>query len=147
MGLNSKVNAEEILKNSGYKLTQQRRVIIDVLRKGGGPYTANEILSLVSSKYSGINFSTIYRNLELLVRLGIVEKLNIIDGYCHFKLAGDNHHHHIICNKCGQIREIDICPFSEIVKKAKFEDLDFEPTEHKFEIYGICSKCKEKEKI
>ncbi|SHJ35624.1 Fur family transcriptional regulator [Lutispora thermophila] len=142
--MNIRMNPEEVLKNSGYKLTQQRRAIIEVLRNSGGPYTANEILSLVSDKYSGINFSTIYRNLELLVRLGIVEKLNIADGYCHFKLTGENHHHHIICNKCGEIREIDICPFDELLRNTKLEDLDFEPVEHKFEIYGICSKCKDK---
>lgn len=142
--MNNILNPEEILKSKGYKLTQQRKVIIDVLGSKVGPHTANEIFSFVSNKYSGINFSTIYRNLELLVRLGIVEKLNLNDGYCHFKLAGEKHHHHVICNKCGEIREIDICPFSEIMGKAKLEDIDFEPIDHKFEIYGLCSKCRDK---
>lgn len=135
---------EDILKDKGYKLTQQRKAIIDVLRSCRCPHTANEILSLVSGEYSGINFSTIYRNLELLVRLGIVEKLNLSEGYCHFKLAGEKHHHHIICSQCGEIREIEICPFSQIIEKARLEELDFEPTGHKFEIYGICSKCRVK---
>jgi len=143
--LSDRINVEEILKNGGYKLTKQRKVIIEALSNNSGPYTANEIFSIVSDKYSGINFSTIYRNLEILVKLGIVEKLNISDGCCHFKLAGNKHHHHIICNKCGYIREIDICPFGDLVNKNKFEELDFEPIEHRFEIYGICSKCRSKE--
>ena len=143
--LSNRINAEKILKNRGYKLTKQRKVIIEALSNRGGPYTANEVFSLVSNKYSGINFSTIYRNLELLVKLGIVEKLNINDECCHFKLAGKNHHHHIICNKCGEIKEIDICPFKEIVNINKFKELDFQPIEHRFEIFGICSKCRSKE--
>lgn len=138
------LSPEEIMINEGFKLTQQRRAIIDVLRSDSCPHTAFEIFSLVSNKHSGINFSTIYRNLELLMRLGIVEKLNISDGCCHFKLAGEKHLHHAICNKCGEIKEIDICPFSDLMEKARLEEIDFEPMEHKFEIYGLCSKCRGK---
>lgn len=145
--MNKVLNPEEILKNRGYKLTQQRKVIIEVLKSDSCPHTANEIFSLVSNEYSGINFSTIYRNLEMMVRLGIVEKLNLSDGYCHFKLAGEKHHHHVICNKCGEIREIDICPFGDLMGKAKLEEIDFHPTEHKFEIYGLCSKCRKNNKL
>ena len=143
--MTNKFSLDEVLKSKGYKLTQQRKVIIDVLESSSGPHTANDIFSLVSDKNSGINFSTIYRNLELLVRLGIVRKLNLSDGYNHFELTGEKHHHHVICNKCGEVKKIDICPFMDMDERDKLEEIDFQPTEHKFEIYGLCSRCRNKE--
>lgn len=142
--MNNELSPEKILKNKGCKLTQQRKAIIEVL-SSGGHHTANEIYALVSDKYRGINFSTIYRNLELLVGLGIVERLNISDSCSHFELIKGKHHHHVICNKCGEVREIDICPFAAAEDREKLKELDFEATEHKFEIYGICSNCRHKE--
>lgn len=142
-----KMNEKEaikILKEKGYKYTLQRKAIIDVLSKDEGPYKANEIFALVGEKLSGINFSTIYRNLELLIKLGIVNKLAIEEGLNHYELKTGEHHHHIICKQCGKVKEIDLCPFREM-EKDKLDELGFEPLEHRFEIYGLCKGCKNKD--
>lgn len=136
-----KERALEILKEKGYKCTSSREAIIDVFIKNDTPCKANEILDMVSNITPGINFSTIYRNLDLLIKLGIVNKLNLEDGFSHYELSKGEHHHHIICKLCGSVKEIDLCPFKEM-GKDKLEELGFEPLEHKFEIYGFCSKCK-----
>jgi len=136
-----KKRALEILKEKGYKYTSSREAIIDVFIKNETPCSANEVFDMVLKVAPGINFSTIYRNLDLLTNLGIVNKLSLEDGFSHYELSKGGHRHHIICKLCGSVKEIDLCPFREM-EKSKLEELDFEPLEHKFEIYGFCSKCK-----
>ena len=106
--------AMEILKEKGYKYTLQRKAILDVIGKQSGHYKANEIFNMVSKKIPGVSFSTIYRNLELLINLGIVNKLSIEEGINHYELSAGEHHHHIICKLCGNVKEIDLCPFREM---------------------------------
>ncbi|HYE81521.1 MAG TPA: Fur family transcriptional regulator [Clostridia bacterium] len=131
---------EMVLKEKGYKLTEQRRLIIEAFNESPGHYTAQEIFDKVREKLKGINFSTIYRNLELLSALEIINKLYIESGISHYELCGLEHHHHIICKKCGETREIDICPYINLGEE-QLEAIGFKATDHKFEIYGYCSKC------
>ena len=78
-----------------------------------------------------------------MTNLGIIDKINIEEGINHYELSTGEAQHHIICKLCGYIRKIDLCPFKEM-EKDKLEDIGFQAIEHKFEIYGLCSKCKNK---
>jgi Fur family zinc uptake transcriptional regulator/Fur family ferric uptake transcriptional regulator len=132
---------EAVLREKGYKLTEQRKLIIEAFSENPGHHTAQEIFDLVKKKFKGINFSTIYRNLELLNTLKIINKLQIESGISHYELCGLAHHHHIICKKCGVTKEIDICPYANL-GKDQLSAIGFEATDHKFEVYGYCSKCR-----
>jgi len=131
---------EAVLKDKGYKLTGQRRLIIEVFNESHGHYTAQEVFDLVREKSKSINFSTIYRNLELLSDLEIIDKLQLESGISHYELCGLEHHHHVICKKCGDMQEIDVCPFAGL-EEEQLKAIGFKATGHKFEIYGYCSKC------
>ncbi len=134
-------NLELTLREKGYKLTEQRRIIIRAFLVSPGHHTAQEILDMVRESCKDINFSTIYRNLEMLCRLDIINKLQIESGISHYELNGLSHHHHIICKKCGETKEIDVCPYASL-EDEQLESLGFKATDHKFEIYGYCSKCR-----
>ena len=129
------------LKDIGCKLTEQRKIIIDVLIENPGHHTAEEIFTFVKNKNSKMNFSTIYRNLELLTNHSIIDKLSIMDGVSHYELNELNHHHHVICTKCGKMTQIDMCPYVEDHVTEKIRSMNFRPTNHKFEIYGFCDRC------
>ena len=131
---------EQKLKKDGYKLTGQRKLIIEVFEDAPGHYTAQEVYQRVKEKSTAIDFSTVYRNLELLTKLGIIKKLNISSGVCHYEITGSGHHHHAICMGCGEMKELDICPY-ESMKASKLYESGFKAVDHKFEIYGYCSKC------
>jgi len=131
---------ESALREKGYKLTEQRRIIMEIFEEKPGPHTAQEIFNMAKLRSDKIDFSTVYRNLELLSSLKLVNKLVINSGVSHFELQGAGHHHHIICKNCGEMQEIDICPFNSF-DEEKLRALGFEPTEHRFDIYGYCSKC------
>lgn len=139
--MNKASDIESILRNQGYKLTGQRKIIIEAFDKCPAHYTAQEIYEKVKTRNANINFSTVYRNLELLCKLGIIHKLNISSGISHFELKhSDHHHHHVICLKCGDMQSIDLCPYGEL-KNSELDCLGFVPVEHKFEIYGYCREC------
>ncbi|MBO8152475.1 MAG: transcriptional repressor [Candidatus Neomarinimicrobiota bacterium] len=137
----------------GYRLTIPRQAILEILSKSDKHLSAEEIYLEVHKEYPSIGLATIYRTLELLVQMGIVNKFDFGDGRARYELAEDSkgpkHHHHLICNVCGRV--IDYRDFSE-EEKNFFESLErnlsqrynFEIKNHQVMFYGICDKCKGK---
>lgn len=131
----------EILKSKGIKLTKQRKSIIESLADIEGHINAQELFQKVLKKAPGTNFSTIYRNLEMLVDMDVVRKFNLNDNTYYYELKSIEHHHHLICVKCGKSMELEFCPFKNIDKEI-LNNMDFQPSDHIFEIYGYCKDCK-----
>lgn len=132
------------LKEQGYKLTNQRKTILEVLFKNKNHFLSAEEIYLKTTEISPkTNFSTIYRNLEILEKIGIIHKTNIDNSTARYEFISYNsHHHHIICKGCGKTEPIDFCPLEEILSKLNHKNFTF--TEHKFELYGYCTKCQKK---
>ncbi len=129
------------LKSKGYKITRQREAILKVLSSDECRLmTAQQIYEEVNATMPGTNFSTVYRNLEVLTQENIVQKIEINRDAAYYELAPDrdHHHHHLICKSCGSIKTTDFCPFEAM----KDED-GFMPVEHRFEVYGYCKNCKQ----
>lgn len=139
-----KKTIEAKLKENNYKLTPQRRAIIETLIEQRGRFAAaEEIFRLAREKHAGTDFSTVYRNLELLVKMDIIHKTNIKDGAAVYELICDpSHHHHIICKECGKTEIINACPMERLLESI--DETDFTLTDHKLELYGYCSKCNNK---
>lgn len=134
-------NIEAKLKNKGYKLTQQRRAILAVfLENPSKLLTADEIFDKAVEKFNTTNFSTVYRNLDLFVIAEIILKVDLGGSSAYELLNEDSHHHLIICKSCGKTEPIEFCPYKEISSKLKDQNFTF--TDHKFELYGYCHKCK-----
>ncbi|HHY82150.1 MAG TPA: transcriptional repressor [Clostridiales bacterium] len=136
--MNRSLEILQELKKKGYKVTRQREAIISVLGEVEHQLlTAQEIFEKILGMGSATNFSTVYRNLEMLLQEEIIRKveLNRDAAYYELNYSGD-HHHHLICKKCGSIQTTSFCP----LERLGDED-GFIPVEHKFEIYGYCKEC------
>ncbi|MGD9677416.1 MAG: Fur family transcriptional regulator [Vulcanibacillus sp.] len=134
----------KVLKDHGYKSTEQRKAIVQSIFQDNKYLTAKDILHQVKIIYPNISLDTIYRNLTTLVELDLIE-VNQQDGEAKYKAPCiGNHHHHMICSVCGDMSITTKCPMEIILKD--FEE-DFKILNHKFEIYGICKKCQEKSKL
>lgn len=137
-------NIKEILRNKGYKLTFQRRAILDIIIENRGSHLSpEEIYDLVKERYPEIGLATVYRTLQIFEQLNIVCKLNFDDGCNRYELStdtGDHHHHHLICLKCGKVIEVKMDLLEsleqEIEKEGKFKIVD-----HNVQFYGYCSDC------
>lgn len=128
---------EKMLKNRGYKLTVPRKFLLGLLEKNPGrTFSAQETFDLLKGK--GIDFSTIYRNLEMLAKEGILDTVHRENGTSGYELCHHHHHHHLICTDCGATRCINICPM-DLIDKSVWEG--FAPKQHRFEIMGICAEC------
>lgn len=132
---------EKKLKDSGYKLTNQRKAIIEVLVEHKDQFiSAEEIYIKSREKQPDTNFSTIYRNLAIFENIGIIHNTRIGDDASVYEIMDmDTHHHHIICKGCGKTEVIDFCPLDEMLAGLKTKD--FTLTDHKFELYGYCKEC------
>lgn len=142
--MNIQKDFEQTLREQGYKITKQRRLIIGVFLKDKHKlFNAQQIYNKVKKNYPSVDFSTIYRNIELLAEKDMIHKINTGESYACYKFKEKNqHHHHIICKNCGKTEVIEFCPFKEMEEQLK--EKDFITTEHSFEVFGYCANCKQK---
>lgn len=144
----SDVDCEEIFKKNGYRITLPRRLIVQLLKQVAGHPNAKEIYSRINKRHPEIGLTTVYRTLDLLVQLRIINKFDFGDGLARYELSSQcrQHHHHIICTKCCQIIDYNNSSSDnesyiqkledEISQKYKFDIADYE-----IQFYGICDKC------
>lgn len=121
------------MRGWGYKATPQRVAILRALAA-----EQHQSMEGIRARCPGVGIVTVYRTLELLNSLGIVRRLDLGDG-ARYELAED-HHHHMICESCGDISEFDECPLDPARLPAT--NPQFEVRSHSVEVYGRCAVCR-----
>ena len=129
------------LKKLGYRLTPQRLMIISAIENSHDHISAEEIFSQVVSKYPNVNISTIYRTLELLKQLGLVTETDLGGGRVRYHPADKGHHHHLVCQECGAIIDLNESVLSPL-KDAILREYDFIADLRHLGIFGRCVKCR-----
>ncbi|MCI1903705.1 Fur family transcriptional regulator [Enterococcus hirae] len=135
------------LHNGGYKLTPQREATVLVLLQDQKTHmSAEEVYMKVKEKSSDIGLATVYRTLEILTDLKIVDKVTFTDGLARYDLRkeGAKHfHHHLLCIECGKIEEVEDDLLSGVEKIVE-EKYHFLVKDHRLTFHGICSSCQKK---
>lgn len=135
------------LVEKGYKLTQQREVTVRVLLEHEKDhFSAEEVFLLVKEQFPEIGLATVYRTLELLSDLQVVEKINFGDGAARFDLRstdGSHHHHHLICTECGKVDEIMEDGLLRLEQQIE-RQYGFAVTDHRLDFQGVCKECRQK---
>jgi Fur family ferric uptake transcriptional regulator len=136
-----------LLRTNGLKVTNQRIAILEVLNNRPGKHlTAEEIYDYVRKGYPDIGLATVYRTIQLLSDLSLIDKLNLGDGYVRYEIGAKNHeeschhHHHLICLECGKIYAFQDDLLENLESRIK-ETLGFEVSDHEVKLYGYCKKC------
>lgn len=136
------LSKEEILKrlkSEGQRMTRIKTEIIDIFVGEEKFIDANELYKKLDTK---ADISTIYRNLESLVELGLLEYI-YEEGKRLYRLHRENDHvHYIVCELCGDKKEIDYCPFEHLRSNID----GYQIKDHKFELSGVCKNCDSKTK-
>lgn len=132
------------LHAQNYKLTPQREATVRVLLEREEDHlSAEDIYLLVKEKSPEIGLATVYRTLELLSELKIVDKINFGDGVSRYDLRkeGAKHfHHHLVCIECGDVEEV-VNDLLEDVEKIIETDWGFQVKDHRLTFHGICKQC------
>ena len=126
---------EKTLKHS-----KQRDAILDLLKSVCCHPTADWLYKELKKDYPNMGIATVYRNLNLLLNMGEIIKLDVGDGVDHFD-ASTNDHCHFICTKCHNVIDIDI-PSSVSLKEEAENHNDISVTNCSLFLYGNCQNCK-----
>ncbi|AFU14806.1 ferric uptake regulation protein [Bacillus thuringiensis MC28] len=136
------------LHAASYKLTPQREATVRVLLENEEDHlSAEDVYLLVKEKSPEIGLATVYRTLELLSELKVVDKINFGDGVSRYDLrqeGAQRFHHHLICIQCGAVQEIQEDLLGEVERKVE-RDWSFKVKDHRLTFHGICKNCQENE--
>ncbi|MFH1073834.1 MAG: transcriptional repressor [Candidatus Firestonebacteria bacterium] len=138
-------------KGCGCKMTIGREAILSILSQADKHLSAEDVYIKVRSDYPRIGLATVYRTLELMVRMNLLYKFDFGDKRARYEIAGDekgeNHHHHLVCKKCSRVIDYDDFIDKEVellekTEKGLSKKYNFNITDHLIQFYGICDKCK-----
>ncbi|WP_297435055.1 Fur family transcriptional regulator [uncultured Clostridium sp.] len=136
---------KEQFKSKGYKLTPQRRAIVDIIIDSEKKHlTAEEIYDQVKVNCPEIGLATVYRTILLLEEMGVIYKLDLNDGCSRYELANENEnhrHHHLVCNTCGSVSEVEDDLLEELENEVE-QKYSFKIEDHSVKFFGICGKCR-----
>lgn len=129
--------------------TKQKRLILNCIKTSNGRHlNVEEIYESIKKHDEKISIPTIYRNLRLLEEQGVVKKVYTSeDAPSFYELSdSDEHaHHHLICSECGAIIDFEEDLLDSLEKTIE-EKKGFKIKDHRVVFYGVCSKCRQKEK-
>lgn len=140
---------KDLLRDKGLKVTSQRLMVLNILSAHGDEHlTVEEIYDLAKEESPEIGLATIYRTVQVLLELHVIEKVTFDDGFARYELNGEetgsgHRHHHAICTQCGKVYSLET-DLLDTLEKQVFESLGFEVTDHEVKLYGLCSACRRK---
>jgi len=138
-----KKSSRQILNRSNQRVTGQRALLLDLIRQDYGHLDADELHRKAKQKNRRISLSTVYRNLQLFKKLGLVDEHHFAEEHHHYEAKPASEHHHLLCLDCGKIVEIEL-PLSQRCSDEIGKKYDFEITEFAVHMRGLCSNCKHK---
>ena len=133
------------LQERQHKMTPQRRIVLQIfLDRPGEHLSAEDVHGILRSNHSEIGLATVYRSLELLNKLGLLQKMEFGDGCSRYELnttdPSAHQHHHLICIRCNKVIE-----FEDDLLEALEQDIadksGFRIVDHQVKFFGICKEC------
>jgi len=124
--------------------TRPRKLIAErliELAANGSDFTIDDLWQELRKVEPRMGRATVYRSVEMLVNMGLLDRIEFADGTHHYRVCGDGHHHHLTCTQCHRVVEVDVCipldSFTAISNKTNF---DIEG--HSLTIFGRCANCR-----
>ena len=138
---------KELLRGKGLKVTSQRLLVLQIMAEHPGEHlTTEQIFDLVRKTNPEIGLATIYRTVQVLVDLHLIDKISFDDDVARYELLSSNakhHHHHAICLGCGEVFSFED-DLLENLEAAVEDRLGFAVVDHEVKLYGYCRDCREK---
>ena len=137
------MSCHEVLREKGHRLTPQRMLVIEALHSADKHISAEELYEQLHERYPYSNISTVYRTLELLKQLNLVTETDFGEGYVRYHVAEKGHHHHLVCQGCGKIMDLDEVTLYPL-KEELLQKYGFDADLRHLAISGECRKCRAK---
>ncbi len=131
---------DDALRDAGLRATRQRLTVLDALRERPDAVTAQDLHMELRQAGEPIGLTTVYRTLTSLAEASFLDVFNR-EGEQAFRLCGDIHHHHLVCETCNKVEEIAAAEVERWVNEVA-ERRGYEVTGHRADIFGICADCR-----
>lgn len=130
----------EHLRASGGRITHARRAVLQALVMAKSHVTAEDLMNIVQQQFPEVHLSTVYRTLDALEKLGVVDHVHLGHGKAVYHLT-DNSHQHIVCEICSAVEEVPYELFTQLDHDLK-ENYEFNMRMNHFAVIGTCKKCR-----
>lgn len=131
------------LEEGSKRLTPQRELIIKIFASHPGEHlSAEEVHRLVREEFSDIGLATVYRTLELLTGLKILQRIHFNDGRSRYEFNQEevHRHHHMVCMRCGKVEEFAEDLLDKLEERI-FQERGFRVVDHELKFFGVCYAC------
>jgi Fe2+ or Zn2+ uptake regulation protein len=129
----------------GHPLTNQRRLLLELLRHAEGHVNAKELFRRASARDESISPATVYRTLNLFKELGLIDEMRLGNIRCYYEVKQSQEHQHLVCRGCGKVMEFQSPHFRKLIEAIRREH-GFKVTKAELYLEGYCPECEEKEK-
>ena len=135
-------HALDVLRRAGHRSAQARSALVDFLEAQPCALTAREIDDALRAAGHGVGLASVYRNLDLLVELKLVGRLDVGQGVARYErlLPTGEHHHHLVCDRCGRVTPFDDRALEQSIERLS-RKVDFQVAEHDVVLHGACGDC------
>jgi len=141
--LDAELNLKTALRAQNLRMTQQRRLVLEVLRESREHLDAETIHDQVRQANPRVSLATVYRTLALLKSLGLVDEHRLGEEHGHFEAARETPHYHFTCRRCRKVIEFKAPQIEEVVIPA-LADQGILVDEAHLTLYGLCPQCRKK---
>ncbi len=128
------------LRGLGVRVTPQRLLVLEGLEALGGHITADALLQWAAQRYPALNLATVYRTLDLLLSIGLIAQTDLGSGVTSFELVGESPHHHLVCERCGAVGELDAALLAPLQQRL-MERYGFRANPRHVALFGLCREC------
>jgi Fur family ferric uptake transcriptional regulator len=135
-------HALEVLREAGHRGAHARRTLVDFLASQPCALSAREIDEQLRARGEAIGLASLYRNLDLLVDLRLVARLDVGQGTARYErlLPSGEHHHHLVCDRCGRVTPFDDGGLERSIERL-CRRVDFKVADHDVVLHGACADC------
>ena len=128
------------LDQAGYRLTMPRRAVAELITEYDGHFTAADLESAARRRRLDLSRATLFRSLDLLTELGVVERLDLPSGEHAYVPCAPAHHHHVVCSRCGRSSDVEDVGLAQSIEEISRRS-GFLITSHRLELFGLCRHC------
>jgi Fur family transcriptional regulator, ferric uptake regulator len=133
----------EAFDRAGYRLTGPRRAVAELIARRDGHFTAADIQADARRGRPGIGRATVFRALDVLLELGVVERIDLPTGEHAYVTCEPRHHHHVVCARCGRAADVDDAGLRAVVDDIEGQT-GYRVDTHRLELFGECPACRGK---
>ena len=129
------------LQENGYRITAARRAVVETVEKSTRALTPLEVYDMARKKYRALGLVTVYRTLEKLEELHLIQRVHQPMGCQAFISTGQGHQHLLLCQNCGQAAFFEGDDL-KVLTKSIAKKTGYQISEHWLQLFGLCANCR-----